>query len=80
MDLQEATYQAGVIRARPILLTTLALVLGSLIMLTDPVFRGLAISLIFGTAVSSALSVIIVPLLYYGVEKRRADRIGPQAR
>ncbi len=75
MDLQEAAYQAGVIRARPILLTTLAVVLGSSIMLTDPVFGGLAISLIFGTVVSSALTVFIVPVLYYGVEKRRANQI-----
>jgi len=77
MDLQEAAYQAGVIRARPILLTTLAVMLGSSIMLSDPAFGGLAISLIFGTVVSSALSVIIVPLLYYGVEKRRANRGAP---
>jgi len=63
--LEEAVYQAGVIRARPILLTTLAVVLGSAIMLTDPVFGGLAISLIFGTVVSSALTIIIVPVLYY---------------
>jgi multidrug efflux pump subunit AcrB len=77
MDLQEAAYQAGVIRARPILLTTLAVVLGSSIMLTDPAFGGLAISLIFGTVVSSALSIIIVPLLYYGVEKRSTDRAEP---
>lgn len=65
MELEEAVYQAGVIRARPILLTTLAVVLGSAVMLTDPVFGGLAISLIFGTVVSSALTIIIVPILYY---------------
>ena len=65
MALQEAAYQAGVVRARPILLTTLAVILGSAIMLTDPVFGGLAISLIFGTGVSSALTIIIVPVLYY---------------
>lgn len=76
MELHEAAYQAGIIRARPILLTTLAVVLGSAIMLSDPVFGGLAISLIFGTVVSSALTVFIVPVLYYGVEKRRANRIG----
>jgi multidrug efflux pump subunit AcrB len=69
MALQEAAYQAGVVRARPILLTTLAVILGSAIMLTDPVFGGLAISLIFGTGVSSALTIIIVPVLYYRVKK-----------
>lgn len=73
MALQEAAYQAGIIRARPILLTTLAVVLGSAIMLTDPVFGGLAISLIFGTVVSSALTIVIVPVLYY-----RANRGGAE--
>ena len=74
MSLHEAVYQAGVIRARPILLTTLAVMLGSSVMLADPVFGGLAISLIFGTAVSSALTIIIVPVLYYRVEKWRESR------
>lgn len=60
---------AGVIRARPILLTTLAVVLGSAIMLTDLVFGGLAISRIFGTVISSALTINIVPVLYYRIAK-----------
>src|SRR3546814_10304256 len=47
---------AGAVRLRPILLTTLAIVLGSAIMLPDPVFGGLAISLIFGTLASTACS------------------------
>ena len=74
MSLHEAVYQAGVIRARPILLTTLAVMLGSSVMLADPVFGGLAISLIYGTMVSSALTIIIVPVLYYRVEKWRERR------
>jgi len=74
MSLHEAAYTAGTARALPILLTTLAVILGSAIMLTDPVFGGLAISLIFGTAVSSALAIIIVPVLYYFVEKWREKR------
>ena len=74
MSLHVAIIQAGIIRARPILLTTLAVMLGSSVMLTDPVFGGLAISLIFGTAVSSALTIIIVPALYYRVEKWRERR------
>ena len=69
MALEEAVYQAGIVRARPILLTTLAVVLGSAVMLTDPVFGGLAISLIFGTVVSSALTIVIVPVLYYRAVK-----------
>lgn len=74
MPLHEAAYKAGAARALPILLTTLAVILGSAIMLTDPVFGGLAISLIFGTAVSSALAILIIPVLYYRVEHWRESR------
>ncbi|WP_295387436.1 efflux RND transporter permease subunit [uncultured Thiodictyon sp.] len=63
--LAEAVKQAGAVRLRPILLTTLAIVLGSAIMLTDPVFGGLAISLIFGTLAATVLTVVVVPVLFY---------------
>ncbi len=63
VPLDVATRQAGAVRLRPILLTTLAIILGSAIMVTDPVFGGLAISLIFGTVVSTALTVFVVPVL-----------------
>jgi multidrug efflux pump subunit AcrB len=63
--LDEAVREAGAVRLRPILLTTLAIVLGSAIMVPDPVFGGLAISLIFGTVVSTALTVFVVPTLFY---------------
>jgi len=65
MDLREAILEAGAVRLRPILLTALAIVLGSAVMLADPVFGGLAISLIFGTLVSTVLTLIVVPLLLY---------------
>nr|WP_321456273.1 efflux RND transporter permease subunit [uncultured Cohaesibacter sp.] len=65
MVLSEATKQAGAVRLRPILLTTLAIILGTAIMTTDPVFGGLAISLIFGTILSTLLTVFVVPVLYY---------------
>lgn len=64
MPLDMASRQAGAVRLRPILLTTLAIILGSAIMVTDPVFGGLAISLIFGTVISTALTVFVVPILY----------------
>jgi multidrug efflux pump subunit AcrB len=70
MPLDVAVRQAGAVRLRPILLTTLAIVLGSAIMVTDPVFGGLAISLIFGTVVSTALTVFVVPILY-GLDAQR---------
>ena len=65
MDLREAILEAGAVRFRPILLTALAIVLGSAVMLADPVFGGLAISLIFGTMASTVLTLMVVPLLLY---------------
>ena len=63
--LEVAVRDAGAVRLRPILLTTLAIVLGSAIMVPDPVFGGLAIALIFGTVASTALTVFVVPILFY---------------
>ncbi|MCU7842078.1 MAG: efflux RND transporter permease subunit [Candidatus Thiodiazotropha sp. (ex Troendleina suluensis)] len=63
-SLDEAVLEAGAVRLRPILLTTMAIVLGTAIMIPDPVFGGLAIALIFGVLSSAVLSVILVPLLY----------------
>ena len=61
--LDEAVREAGAVRLRPILLTTLAIALGTAIMLPDPVFGGLAIALIFGAISSALLVVFVVPLL-----------------
>jgi multidrug efflux pump subunit AcrB len=74
MPLDKAVRQAGAVRLRPIILTMLAIVLGSAIMVTDPVFGGLAISLIFGTAVSTAFTVFVVPILYNLDALRRAKK------
>ncbi len=63
-SLEDAVREAGAIRLRPILLTTLAIVLGTAIMVPDPVFGGLALALIFGAITSALLVVIVVPLLY----------------
>lgn len=71
MPLDVAVRQAGAVRLRPILLTMLAIVFGSAIMVTDPVFGGLAISLIFGTVVSTALTVFVVPILFELDARRR---------
>ena len=65
MPLREAVAEAGAVRLRPILLTALAIVLGSAVMLLDPVFGGLAISLIFGTIVATVLTLLVVPVLLY---------------
>ncbi|MFA5257062.1 MAG: efflux RND transporter permease subunit [Opitutales bacterium] len=60
---RDAILEAVVVRMRPIALTALAIILGSAIMLTDPVFGGLAISLIFGTLASTVLTLIVIPLI-----------------
>lgn len=65
LSLSEAVLEAGAVRLRPILLTALAIMLGSAAMLTDPVFGGLAISLIFGAFASTVLTLFVIPLLYY---------------
>jgi len=59
-----AVREAGAVRLRPIALTTAAIVLGTAIMVPDPVFGGLAISLIFGSLSSALFAVLVVPLLY----------------
>jgi len=64
-ELEQAVIEAGAVRFRPILLTALAIILGSAIMITDPVFGGLAVSLIFGTFASTALTLVVIPLMYY---------------
>ncbi|OYY95100.1 MAG: transporter [Hydrogenophilales bacterium 28-61-23] len=63
--LDQAVIEAGAVRFRPILLTALAIILGSAIMITDPVFGGLAVSLIFGTFASTALTLVVIPLMYF---------------
>ncbi len=64
--LAEAVIRAASIRARPIVLTGLAAMIGAFFILDDPIFNGLAISLIFGILVSTALTLLLIPLLYFG--------------
>jgi len=64
MSLEQAASDAGALRLTPIMLTTLAIVFGTMIMVPDPVFGGLAIGLIFGAISSAVLTVFVVPLLY----------------
>ena len=66
MSLEQAASDAGALRLMPIMLTTLAIAFGTLVMIPDPVFGGLAISLIFGAISSAVLTVFVVPLLYGG--------------
>ncbi len=67
MALREAIIRSAAVRAKPIALTGLAAMLGALFILDDPIFNGLAISLIFGIFVSTVLTLVVIPVLYYAV-------------
>ncbi|MCH4559170.1 efflux RND transporter permease subunit [Mesorhizobium jarvisii] len=62
--LNEVLIEAGAIRFKPILLTALAAMIGAAVILTDPIFQGLAISLLFGLASSTLLTVLVIPAIY----------------
>jgi len=62
--LTEVLIEAGSIRFKPILLTALAAMIGAVVILTDPIFQGLAISLLFGLASSTLLTVLVIPAIY----------------
>jgi len=68
--LADAVKQSAAARAKPILLTALAAMLGAMFILDDPIFNGLAISLIFGIAVSTLLTLVVIPVLYYALMER----------
>ena len=70
---QEAVVRAGATRAKPIVLTGLAAMLGALFILDDPIFNGLAVSLLFGISVSTLLTLLVIPVLYYAVNWRRFE-------
>ncbi|OGW39460.1 MAG: hypothetical protein A2X58_04025 [Nitrospirae bacterium GWC2_56_14] len=71
LPLEQALIEAGAIRFRPIVLTAAAAILGSAVIVTDPVWSGLALALIFGMLASTALTLVVVPLFYYMMEKKR---------
>ncbi len=71
MALEEAVVDAGAVRFRPMLLTAAAVVVGASVILFDPIFQGLAISLMAGEVASTLLSRMAVPLLYYMSEKHK---------
>ncbi|HSQ45334.1 MAG TPA: efflux RND transporter permease subunit, partial [Lutibacter sp.] len=71
VPLKQAIIDAGAVRTTPILLTTGAVVIGASIILFDPIFQGLAISLVAGAIVSTMLTLIVVPMIYYMTEKKK---------
>jgi multidrug efflux pump subunit AcrB len=71
MSLEEAVVDAGAVRFRPMLLTAAAVVVGASVILFDPIFQGLALSLMAGEVASTVLSRVAVPVLYYLSQKRK---------
>jgi len=69
--LERAVIHAAAARAKPIVLTGLAAMLGALFILDDPIFNGLAISLLFGILVSTVLTLVVIPVLYYAAMFRK---------
>ena len=70
IPLKQATIEAGAVRTTPILLTAGTVVIGAFVILFDPIFQGLAISLMGGTIVSTVFTLLVVPLVYYMIEKK----------
>ena len=71
ISFEESVVRASAARAKPIILTGLAAVLGAFFILGDPIFRGLAIALIFGLFVSTLLTLIVIPVMYYALMRKR---------
>ena len=71
VELGEAVIKAAAVRAKPIILTALAAMLGAFFILDDPIFNGLAISLIFGILVSTLLTLVVIPILFYSSRFRK---------
>ncbi len=67
----EAVIRSGAVRAKPIILTGLAAMLGAMFILDDPIFNGLAISLIFGILVSTVLTLLVIPVMYYAFMRNK---------
>ena len=73
MPFQDAVVRSGAVRAQPIILTGLAAMLGALFILDDPIFSGLAIALIFGILVSTLLTLVVIPVMYYAFMRKRLE-------
>jgi multidrug efflux pump subunit AcrB len=75
MAFKDAVVQSAAVRAQPIALTGLAAMIGAFFILDDPIFNGLAISLIFGILVSTLLTLVVIPVLYYALYWRRSKAL-----
>ena len=79
MDFRDAVVSSAAVRAQPIALTGLAAMIGAFFILDDPIFNGLAISLIFGILVSTLLTLVVIPVLYYALYRQRIALPEPRA-
>jgi len=73
-DLRHALLTAGAVRFRPIVLTAAAVVVGSFVMIFDPIFQGLAIAMMFGAVAATGLTLVVIPLLYYEFFRDRESK------
>jgi multidrug efflux pump subunit AcrB len=73
MAFKQAVLQSAIVRAQPIVLTGVAAMIGAFFILDDPIFNGLAIALIFGILVSTMLTLVVIPVLYYALYRRRME-------
>ena len=78
LPFKQAVVQSAITRAQPIMLTGLAAMLGAFFILDDPIFNGLAISLIFGISVSTVLTLVVIPTLYYAAYRNRTEVLLPE--
>ncbi|ADY73310.1 acriflavin resistance protein [Desulfurobacterium thermolithotrophum DSM 11699] len=72
--LKDSIIEAGAVRFRPIVLTAAAAIVGAAVILLDPIFQGLAVSLLFGVFASTTLTLIVIPVIYYMLEKKNWEK------
>jgi multidrug efflux pump subunit AcrB len=76
VPLEKAIIEAGAVRTRPIVITAAAVVIGAFVILFDPIFQGLAVALIAGSVASTVLSLLVVPGIYF-LMNRNAKEVTP---
>ncbi len=79
MAFADAVVNASAVRAKPIILTGLAAMLGAFFILDDPIFSGLAVALIFGILVSTMLTLVVIPVMYYAFQRKRLSHVSVTA-
>ncbi|GAB4398095.1 MAG: efflux RND transporter permease subunit [Rhodoferax sp.] len=73
IEFKQAVVQSAAVRAQPIALTGLAAMIGAFFILDDPIFNGLAISLIFGIFISTLLTLVVIPVMYYALYRKKVE-------